>query len=70
MLCAWQVPYQLDYVKRVVAEAKAKREGTSQLMTQRLTSSVDITSSMDAAAAPPEPAADGQFNTDVGPPKP
>ena len=59
MVVPWQVPYQPDYIKRVVAEAKAQEEGTAQLMTQR------IASSSEASTSQASQDADDQFNTDV-----
>ena len=57
--CAAQVPYQLTYIKRLVAEATTQQESSAPLMTQRITSSQDASTS-DAA---PDP----QFNADVRP---
>ena len=61
-----QVPYQAAYIKRLVAEATAKEEGSTELMTQRITSSLDASTSQPSADSADE--ADGQFNTDVRPP--
>ena len=62
------MPYQLDYVRRLVDEETAKREGRvpAQLLSQRLSSSQEASTSgqgPDAAAALEADSA--QFNTDV-----
>ena len=54
-----QIPFQLDYVQQVVAQAKERQEGTA-LMTQRIASSQEASTS-----EPAEP--DPQYNTDVSP---
>ena len=66
-LALCQVPYQLDYVRRLVDEEAAKREGhvPAQLLSQRLSSSQEASTSgqgPEAAASEPDSA---QFNTDV-----
>lgn len=53
------MPYQPDYIKRVVAEAKAQQEGTAQLMTQRIASSSEASTSQSSQDT------EDQFNTDV-----
>lgn len=62
----WQVPYQLDYVRRLVDEETAKREGRvpAQLLSQRLTSSQEASTSGQSAEGAAE-ADSAQFNTDV-----